>query len=241
MQSPWWQRALDVVLPPRCVGCGRRGFEVCPQCLSALRPLGPALCPRCSVPSLGGRVCVRCARQEPILRATLARYPFEGVVRAAILALKYRSRTRLVPFLATALATALEARPLSVDVLVPVPLGPRRLRTRGFNQSELLANGLGVVAGLPIATEALIRRRETAQQTALPARRRRQNVANAFTVVDAEAIAGKRLLLVDDVCTTGATLEACASALQAGGGSGVWAVVVARELLGRPGSVAPSP
>lgn len=150
-------------------------------------------------------------------------------MRAAVLALKYRSRTRLVPYLASALTSSLETRPLSVDLVVPVPLGPKRLRTRGFNQSELLANQLGAVAGLPVSAQALIRPLDTPLQTGLSARERRENVANAFAVHDSGAITDMRVLLVDDVCTTGATLEACASALHAAGAAGVWAVVVARE------------
>lgn len=225
----WWQRALDIVLPPRCVGCGARGAEVCANCIAGVRPLGPA-CPRCSRPSVGGRICRRCATRESPLRAMLAAHPFDGAVRAAVLALKYGGRTRLVPFLSAALADALVTRPLEVDLVVPVPLTRARVRARGFNQAELLARPLAEARDWPLHSGALVRARETAQQTRLPARARRANVAGAFTVPDAALVRDRRILLVDDVCTTGATLEACAAPLLEAGAAGVWAIVVAREV-----------
>lgn len=226
--DPWYQRLLDALLPPRCVGCGARGAEVCPACLTAVRPLGPT-CPRCSVPSPGARICRQCAARPSPVRAVLAAYPFAGPLRAAILAFKYRGRTRLLPFLSAALAAPLATRPLEVDLVVPVPLSPARLRTRGFNQAELLAQPLATAHGWTLAPAALLRARDTPQQTRLPARERRANVAGAFAVAEPAAVQGRRVLLVDDVCTTGATLEACATPLLAAGAAGVWAIVVARE------------
>ncbi len=228
-RDPWWQRALDVLLPPRCVGCGARGVELCGTCIAHLQPMGPA-CPRCSRPALGGRICRRCASRQSPLRAILAACPYEGVLRSAILALKYRGRTRLVPFLAMLLAVPLATRPLEVDLVVPVPLTRARQRARGFNQAELLARPLAQARDWALAPAALARTRETAQQTRLPARARRTNVAGAFAVPDPAAVQGQRILLVDDVCTTGATLEACAVALLEAGAAGVWGLVVAREV-----------
>ncbi len=227
--DPWWQRALDLILPPRCVGCGLRGTELCDACIAGLRGIGPA-CPRCSRPSTGGRVCRQCATREPPLRAILAGYPFEGALRAAILALKYRGRTRLAPFLAAALVAPLATRPLEIDLVVPVPLTRARQRARGFNQAELLARPLAASRGWALAPAALTRTRETAQQTRLPARARRSNVAGAFAAPDPATVQHRRILLVDDVCTTGATLEACAAPLLAAGAAGVWGLVVAREV-----------
>jgi ComF family protein len=159
----------------------------------------------------------------------LAFYPFEGVIRAAVLAFKYRRCTRLARFLAPALVAALQARPLSVDLVVPVPLSRARQSQRGFNQSELLARPLAAELGWPLDGTALVRQRDTLQQTRLSARERRRNVEGAFVVPEAAAVAGKRVLLVDDVCTTGATLGACANALRQAGAAAVWGVVVARE------------
>lgn len=233
VRDRWWDVLLDSLLPPRCVGCGRRGIEVCAQCIARLRPLGSAICPRCSLPSPAGRVCQRCVRGNPRLRALLAAYPFEGVLRVAIIAFKFQSRTRLARFLVSVLATPLAARPLLVDLVAPVPLSASRLRERGYNQSELLARPLAALRDWPLAPQLIVRTRETDPQTALPARERVKNVRGAFAVTQPDLVAGRRVLLVDDVCTTGATLEACAAPLLDAGAAGVWAVVVARDTLGR--------
>jgi ComF family protein len=211
------------------VGCGARGAEVCTACIIEIRSLGP-VCPHCSRPSREGRICRQCAGRVTPLRAILAGYPFEGALRAAILALKYRGRTRLLPLLSAALATPLAARPLEIDLIVPVPLSPGRARARGFNQAELIARPLAAANSWPLDAGALVRSRETAQQTRLPARERRANVAGAFAVPDPATVRDRRILLIDDVCTTGATLEACAGPLLEAGAAGVWALVVAREV-----------
>jgi ComF family protein len=113
-------------------------------------------------------------------------------------------------------------------VLVPVPLHPRRLRERGFNQSELLAQALGRRSGLVVAPEALVRRKETPPQTGLTAAARRSNVSGAFTVRRRSRVAGRVVVLVDDVVTTGATARACAAALRAAGTTEVRLVTAAR-------------
>ncbi|MEA2639537.1 MAG: hypothetical protein QOF51_931 [Chloroflexota bacterium] len=203
-----------------------------------MQPLGPAVCPRCSLPSPGGRTCQRCEGHPHAVRAIIASYPFEGVVRAGILGLKYRGRRRLARVLTPALIAALERRPLTADLVIPVPLSWARSRERGFNQSELLARPVAAALRLPLDTTSLLRARDTAQQTRLPARERRRNVVGAFEVANPSAVADRRVLLVDDVCTTGATLDACGAALADAGAAGVWALVLARDAPGRPtGSV----
>ncbi|HZT05921.1 MAG TPA: ComF family protein [Chloroflexota bacterium] len=228
-RDPWWQVALDVLLPPRCVGCGRRGADVCDACVAALRPLGAHTCPRCSAHSPGGRPCGSCGRRLGHLRAVIAAHPYQGTIRAAILAFKYRSRTRLAPFLVAALEPGLARRPLAVDVVAPVPLSPARLAQRGFNQAELLARPLAASQGWPLDAALLVRTRETPQQTRLSSGERWLNLAGAFAVRDPASVVDRRVLLVDDVCTTGATLEACAAPLVRAGAAGVWALVVARD------------
>ncbi len=117
--------------------------------------------------------------------------------------------------------------PLPADVLVPVPLHPHRQRERGYNQAALLAQAFGKTVGIPVLTDVLFRCRNTVSQTTLNAQERRANVADAFTCVPG-SVQGKQVLLIDDVCTTGATLEACSIALRTGGAISVWALTLAR-------------
>lgn len=152
---------------------------------------------------------------------------FEGPARAAIHYFKYRQAQELAKPLGGLLAEYWLSHPIQVDLIVPVPLHPSRLRVRGYNQAALLAQQLGQRAGLPVDEGALRRIRATASQMRLDARQRRQNVRGAFRCPDGR-VRGQQVLLIDDVCTTGATLEACADALRAGGAKAVWALTLAR-------------
>ncbi|MBN1642884.1 MAG: ComF family protein [Anaerolineae bacterium] len=146
-------------------------------------------------------------------------------MREAIHCLKYRYMQVLVDPLADMLVAAWTRFELSADTVVPVPLHPRRVRERGYNQSQLLAERLGEGVGLPVVTTSLRRTRYTASQARLGALERRENVADAFDCVDGQ-LRGRRVLLVDDVCTSGSTLEACSVAAKAGGAAQVWALTV---------------
>jgi ComF family protein len=153
-------------------------------------------------------------------------------VRLAVQRLKYSQERHLVDPLAALLLECLAARPLAVDAVVPVPLDDRRARSRGYNQAALLAAPVATTLAVPLAPGWLRRTRPTRPQVGLTARDRRANVRGAFACPEPAAVAGRRLLVVDDVMTTGATLEACAEALVAAGAAGVWGIVVARDLPG---------
>ncbi len=152
---------------------------------------------------------------------------FDGSIRKAIHQLKYRySRDMAVP-LGEMLISFWKKTPLPAELLLPVPLSPRRLRERGYNQSRLLAERLGASAGIAVCDNALRRQRHTQSQARLNAEQRRKNVAGAFACVG-NTVRDKQILLIDDVCTTGATLEACSIALKQGGAGSVWALTLAR-------------
>jgi ComF family protein len=158
---------------------------------------------------------------------------FEGSMRQAIHELKYRSHQSLAETLARLMADYWRANPLPGDVLVAVPLHPARLRERGYNQAELLAHALGGMIGLPVMRAGLRRVRHTRPQMSLDAADRHENVQSAFdyrpaTQDGADGVRGQRVLLVDDVCTTGSTLEACGLALRAAGAASVWGFTLAR-------------
>jgi ComF family protein len=157
---------------------------------------------------------------------------YQGTVRQAILQLKYKHLKTMATPLAQLLAEFLSSHPLKGDVLIPVPLHPRRLRERGYNQASLLALELGKLISLPVVEDTLVRVRDAVPQARTgSAIERRRNVQDAFACH--KGLEGRQILLVDDVCTTGATLDACASALKAAGATSVWALTLAREMYTR--------
>jgi len=173
-------------------------------------------------------LCSFCRRFPSALDGIRSAAVFEEPLRSAIHQFKYRNGRVLAEPLALLLRDCWEHYPLPVDVLVPVPLHKRRLQERGYNQAALLAREMGRLVSLPVVEGVLRRERETRVQVGLSARERRENVAGAFRCSDG-AMRGDRVLLIDDVCTTGATLEACAVALrQQGKARMIWALTVAR-------------
>jgi ComF family protein len=227
-----WTAAVAALFPARCVGCERRGAAFCAGCWAALPRLQPPLCPRCSRPEPGGRRCAFCRQGAPELLAVRAGCAFGGPVRTAIHRLKYEQERHLAGPLAALLLERLAADPLAVDALVPVPLDAARGRHRGYNQAALLAQPVASALDVPLAAGWLRRARTTRPQVGLNAQQRRANVRGAFACADPGAVAGRRVLLVDDVMTTGATLEACAEALAQAGAASVYGLVVARDLPG---------
>jgi len=220
--------ALDLIFPARCVGCGAGGSFICPTCAAALPEAAQPRCPRCWRPGAAA-VCDSCRLDPPPFDGLFAAYVYSGLARELVHHLKYRETAALAAPMASLLAQALAARAPPADLIVPVPLSGARRRARGYNQSEALARSLGRELGLPVSRRALSRRRHTLPQArSHGAEERRRNVEGAFAARADEA-SGRRVLLLDDVTTTGATLRACAGALQEAGAASVWAVAFARE------------
>lgn len=221
------------LLPPVCLLCGeaipeREGDAlICSLCRVRWRMIPYPVCQRCGQPGLRDLECRLCAGwPEGLSRARSAVW-LEDSARDAVHRLKYEGWTRAADAMAQAMR---RLEPLTVGVsLIPVPLGGRRLRERGYNQSERIAAALGVCTGLAVRTDLLQRVRETRTQTALTPEARHANVAGAF---QAGAVKGLELVLVDDVFTTGATLSAAGAALAAAGAARVEAVTFARAVSG---------
>ncbi len=235
--TSWLANLLDWLLPHRCLGCGKaiRGraapLSLCAGCRDRLRPVG-AGCALCGRPLAGARLpagyrCGRCRAQPPLLSRLLAAFSYEPPLDTVILALKFSRLEYLGRHLAVAAWQRLGSDLLVPDAVVPVPLHWRRRWVRGFNQAELIANPLAELLAVPCRRE-LCRRRATAPQAGLPRAERLLNPRRAFRVRRPADVAGKRLLLIDDVVTTGATLEAAARELLAAGATRVEALVMAR-------------
>jgi ComF family protein len=214
---------IDTIWPKRCTSCGRLGSVACSVCLDLLAPLTPQRCPGCQRPSRMGIPCSAC-RDRVAMDRLIAATSLTEVSESFIYALKYRGIRELAEPLAVRLCDLVQVRPDmaslfgSNPLVMPVPLHSGRLRERGFNQSELLAHRIAAFSAMPLVTGALIRKRATGQQVRTASKaERRENMQGAFTVTDAAAVTGRDVVLVDDVVTTGATLEDCARALKEAG------------------------
>ena len=222
--------ALDILFPQWCVGCGREGDFICYSCRHSLPRIVPPLCPRCGKPQPSGILCPGCVGWQARIDGIRSPFRFDGVMRQAIYQLKYRNLRALAAPLARLLGDYLSTNPVPGEVLVPVPLHRKRLRERGYNQSSLLAQQLGKLTSLPVVDNCLIRQRHAPPQARTSTvDERRSNVADAFTCCD-HKLRDKQVLLIDDVSTSGATLDSCAAALKAAGATSVWGLVLAREI-----------
>lgn len=214
-------RLLDLLLPPACAGCGRSaGVLLCASCRSRLRTPSEPM-DRFVVADAGAIVGDR-------LRLALAAFAYEGPMRRALAALKYAGASRVAPVLAGLAAPTLDRlRPISGDAsLVPVPVHAERLAARGYDQAALLAAALGREARLPVVP-ALVRVRATTKQHRLDRAARLRNLRGAFAV---NGRAPPVAILVDDIITTTATLEACAGVLHDAGCEAVYGLAIAREV-----------
>jgi len=216
---------LDILFPPRCVGCRERGNWLCSTCLATAKRLPTAHCRRCAIPTMGVATCPNCWRDPPAFDQVSCAFLFEGPIRAAIHALKYHGARHLAEPLVEAALTELNVP--AADLIVPVPLFAQRLAERGYNQSTLLARAIGTRSGTPLVDDGLQRIRDTPAQVSLPAKDRWQNVRGAFRA-EASLVGQRSVLLVDDVATTGSTLRAASEALKRGGARQVNVLVVAR-------------
>ena len=224
------EAAVDLLFPQWCLGCGREGAYICPSCRQRLPRLTESLCPTCGQSQSGGQLCSACARRKQRIDGIRAPFRFGGLMRQAIHHLKYRNLRALARPLAGLLHDYISANPVPGEVLVPVPIHPRRMRQRGYNQCQLLAAELSKMSGLPLNADSLIKRRPTDPQAETDSLASRwANVAGAYNCPVA-AFNGRKVLLVDDVATSGATLNACAEALKTAGAGSVWALVLAREV-----------
>ncbi len=224
------QALLDILFPPSCVSCKTAGSWLCQSCLNNISFISPPICEFCGTSMVSATSFCRQCHHNPLqyidgIRATS--YFENNPIRSAIHSLKYNNHKAMASILGKCLVDTYQRYNLTADVITPVTLHPSRFRERGYNQSELLATQVGNILGLPINTTTLQRTRKTESQMQLGADKRRQNVADAFACCNQELL-GHAVLLIDDVCTTGSTLDACARALKQSGVASVWGVTLAK-------------
>lgn len=238
------KRFLHIVLPTLCRNCGKTLVEerqpfFCNRCWAGIRPIPPPVCPCCGEPFASSVAlayspehrCGDCRERLPAFDSARAVGYYQGVLVEAIHLFKYQAKTRLSRYLAALMVEAARKMPgvqEGLDVVLPVPLHRGRLRQREFNQSLLLAHKLSRGLHVPLLIDVLERSRWTRPQVELDGEERRKNVRKAFVVKRPERIEGLRVLLVDDVYTTGATVNECAKVLKKAGAKAVHVLTLAR-------------
>jgi ComF family protein len=240
---------LDLILPPQCLKCGeivetstRSAGALCAACWHEVAFTAPPLCDACGLAfefDLGpGAVCASCARGRPVFSRARSVFAYDENSRALVLAFKNRDRTDAVPAFARWMTRAGADLLEQADVIVPVPLHWTRLFRRRFNQAALLAAAVAGLSERPWAPDVLVRRRRTAPLGHMSPAMRRRNLQGAFRVraSGTSLIAGRRVLLIDDVLTTGTTVGACARALLGAGADAVDVLTLARIMRPLPES-----
>lgn len=239
--SYWGRRVLDAVLPPLCLSCGVVVAEpgaLCPQCWGRLRFLAPPCCDACGHPfeidpgvSAGPVLCGRCLAEPPPWARARAVFAYDDSSKPLLLRFKHADRLEGAPAFGRWLARAGGELLTDADLIVPVPLHRWRLLARRYNQAALLALALGRESGIAVAVDALRRPRRTPPQGHFSREQRQRNVRGAFVVRPGLDLAGRRVVLVDDVLTTGATLGECARLLSRHGAARVDVLTLGRVLL----------
>ena len=224
--------AADALLPQDCLLCGAQDAAglLCESCaaeLPWLPRLPAALCPVCAETAPGGAICGQCIRSPPHFDATFAAFRYAFPIDKLVHALKYGHRLAIAGFFAQALRNV--PAPVA-DLIVPLPLSAQRLAERGFNQSIEIARPVARTLGLPLLLDGCTRPIDTTPQAMLPWKARRDNVRHAFEC--AVDLTGKSVIVVDDVMTTGSTLDEFARTLKAHGAAQITNLVAARALRG---------
>ncbi len=242
--SSWFQTMLDFVFPAACVYCHKfvgddRILIFCQSCWSTMPLISESVCPRCGTPYSSHSVlqyapeflCGDCRTAPPFFDRACAAASYEGVIKEAIHQFKFHQKTGLGKPLAQALISRI---PTSLDIsqyqaILPVPLHKTRQRQRGYNQSAILARHLARHYGLRVLGHKLLRTRPTNAQAQMKGRKERQeNVKNAFSVRSPEVIRDQNLILIDDVLTTGATMNECAKVLKQAGAASILVLTLSR-------------
>ena len=228
-----WE-ALDWIFPPTCGGCGKFAERWCPDCQAGLTRLPASICQICGIPLPQIGTCHECQVSRPEYQALRSYCAYSGTARRAILRLKYSKDIGLGEALGQHLHELFNRETWSIDFVTCVPLSRGRLRVRGYNQAAMLARPLALEINRPFAPLLLRKTREAPTQVGLSASERRSNVDGAFAAGGNTDFNGRKILIIDDVTTTGSTMNACARALHQAGAAEVYGLTFARAGLHDP-------
>jgi ComF family protein len=250
MLSKIKKEILDIVFPVFCVGCKKEGEWLCKDCLGLISPAEKQFCPLCGRISEFGKTCEHCSGKSALSAVISCGFYHNPVLRACVGALKYDNAREIVPQIEKIIIRFLEKYGffgnfrgtgprfsgdcsqkvlINSPILVPVPLHRRRLWARGFNQAEIIARILSRNFNLQINNKILKRKIATGEQAKMKPDERKENTKNAFVLLNKERIAGKSIVLIDDVYTTGSTMQECAKIIRESGGvDKIYGFVLAR-------------
>lgn len=236
-----WQRFLNILLPPRCIKCGKILSEkngLCADCFSKITFISAPLCQRCGMPFAESanlkfgtvQYCGACLQKKKFLFALQrSAFIYDDESKDLILDLKFRDRTNTAETLANMMyAAGHDIWHEAPDLLIPVPIHRLRLLKRRYNQSALLCKYLTVKSGIPADYTSLVRALNTVPQVQLSGAARRNNLKHAFAVENPQNLRGKKVVLIDDVTTTGSTLNECAKVLHKAGAAAIYSLTLAR-------------
>jgi competence protein ComFC len=229
----WLWTGIDWLYPPHCGGCQNQGARWCSDCQSKTELISTSpVCLICGIPQNGAVLCHNCQTVLPHFNALRAWAVYKGPVRQAVHRLKYKRNIGLGEVFGRRLMDCMLNLHWQVDAIIPVPLGVARLAQRGYNQASLLARPVAWGLGLDYLPQALLRVRETRSQVDLSVQERRQNVTGAFNACH-DQVKGRKIVVIDDVATSGATIDACAAALLDAGAVEVYGLTLTRAVSGQ--------
>jgi len=223
-------KILDVFYPPFCCACGCVGYELCPDCTAKIVLTSSLFfCQICEDQIDQPGICSECSKNPPYFSQLRSWGVYSGVLKEAIRKFKFHRGLGIVNCLIDPVVNFIRSWGIHPELILPVPLSVRRFRDRGYNQSELIAKPIADILNIRYSTACIQRIRDTHSQVGLNAEERKNNIANAF-VADKEICGGRIILLVDDIATTGATLNECAAALKKAGAADVFCFTLARAV-----------